>query len=435
MTKLKVILDFAKASLKEYASPIFFMSLLISILALGFNLILVIKLGIGNTLDLYLYSLALPAFISALIGGSIQYSLGPKFVMVLSYESTDIFHKYIMTIIDIFYGFLILGLIAVPYQVFVLPTNSQQLVDLDLYALLSIGWLSGSIMILTTCTVAILNSKRRFLMAISLSIYPYLLPAFLLLVLGSRISLVLLALVSLISYCISLVVGVLAIGEHIKWEKLKNIANVSKETAVALVIALPTLFSFSSFAIIDAFWAIRMSEGSLSILGLCQRIIITSGSLVITYPVVKMASDIMKIEHQRDLKSYFKNLFSKLVVVLSSLILVIFIFRNLIASVLVKNDITNIRARFTETLVYMLPGMGFMLLSVVLTKALYCFPENSFKLSIMGLGWMILYFILSMILVPLDSIGSAIAYSISWLMYLSFCIVLIHKQFNSSRQS
>ena len=120
---------------------------------------------------------------------------------------------------------------------------------------------------------------------------------------------------------------------------------------------------------------------------------------------------------------------------LSALILAIFIFKDLIASVLIRNDITNIRARFTETIVYLLPGMGFMLLSAVLTKALYCFPENSFKLPIMGFGWMILYFIVSMILIPLDSVGSAIAYSISWLMYLSFCIVLIRKQFNSSRQS
>ena len=93
MTKIKVILDFAKALLEEYASPIFFMSLLISILGLAYNFLLATTLGIGNTLDLYLYSLALPMFISTLIGGSIQYCLGPKFVMVLSSGSTDIFHK------------------------------------------------------------------------------------------------------------------------------------------------------------------------------------------------------------------------------------------------------------------------------------------------------------------------------------------------------
>lgn len=435
MTKIKVILDFAKALLEEYASPIFFMSLLISILGLAYNFLLVTTLGIGNTLDLYLYSLALPMFISTLIGGSIQYCLGPKFVMVLSSGSTDIFHKIIRTIMSIFYGFLVLGLIAVPYQVFVLPTNPQQLVGLDLYALLSISWFSGSIMILTNCTVAILNSKRRFLTALSLSIYPYLLPAILLFAFGIRISPILLALVFLISYCMSLVVSILAIGEHIKWENLKNITDISRETAGALFKTMPTLFCFSSFAIIDAFWATRMSEGSLSILALCQRIVISAGSLIITSPYVKIANDIMTIKHHNDFKIYFKSLFTKLVLMLSALILAIFIFKDLIASVLIRNDITNIRARFTETIVYLLPGMGFMLLSVVLTKALYCFPENSFKLPIMGFGWMILYFIVSMILMPLDSVGSAIAYSISWLMYLSFCIVLIRKQFNSSRQS
>lgn len=435
MTKIKVILDFAKALFEQYADAIFFMSLLISSLGLAYNILLARTLGIGTTLDLYLYSLALPMYISALIGGSIQYCLGPQFVILLSSDSTDIFHKIIRTIIGIFYGFLVLGLIAVPYQVFVLPTNAHQLAGLDLYLLLSISWFSGSILILTNCTVAILNSKRRFLKALSLSIYPYLLPAILLFAFGGRISPILLALVSLISYCISLAVSIRDISKHIKFENLKNITAISRETANALAKTMPTLLCFSSFAIIDAFWGIRMSEGSLSILALCQRVIISAGSLLITSPFVKVVTDIMTIKHHNDLKIYFKSLFTKLALMLSALILAIFICKDLIATLLIRNDIPNIRARFTETMVYLLPGMGFMLLSAVLTKALYCFPENSIKLSIMGLGWMILYFILSMILVPLDSIGSAIAYSISWLMYLSFCIVLIRKQFNSSRQS
>ena len=178
-----------------------------------------------------------------------------------------------------------------------------------------------------------------------------------------------------------------------------------------------------------------MNEGSLSILGLCQRIIISSGSLVITSPMVKMVSDIMSIKHQKDLKSYFKSLFSKLVILLSLLILVIFMFRNLIATLLIRDDITNTRARLVETLGYMLPGMAFMLLSAASTRALYCFPENSSKLSLGGLGWAILYFTLSMILVPLNTIGSAIAYSTSWLIYLSFCMVLLRKQLNLSRST
>jgi putative peptidoglycan lipid II flippase len=394
------------------------MLILTSTLSLGFNFLLAIQLGISNELDIYIYSLALPTFISSLIVGSIQYRLGPEFVNIFTPEAEDLFHKTIRTIIIISSGFLLLGLIALPYQA---------------YALLSVTWFSGSIMILMGCTVAILNGQRRFLMALSLSIYPYLLPTILLFILGSKVSPVLVVVSSLVGYCISLVIGMFAIDKYVRWKKLINIADLDTDKVGALVKTLPTLFCFSSFAIIDAFWAIRMNEGSLSILGLCQRIIISSGSLVITSPMVKMVSDIMSIKHQKDLKSYFKSLFSKLVILLSLLILVIFMFRNLIATLLIRDDITNTRARLVETLGYMLPGMAFMLLSAASTRALYCFPENSSKLSLGGLGWAILYFTLSMILVPLNTIGSAIAYSTSWLIYLSFCMVLLRKQLNLSR--
>ena len=125
MTIVKVVIDFTKILIREYIDSILLMLILTSTLSLGFNFLLAIQLGVSNELDIYIYSLALPTFISSLIVGSIQYRLGPEFVNIFTPEAEDLFHKTIRTIIIISSGFLLLGLIALHIR----HTHYQQILS------------------------------------------------------------------------------------------------------------------------------------------------------------------------------------------------------------------------------------------------------------------------------------------------------------------
>ena len=65
MTIVKVVIDFTKILIREYIDSILLMLILTSTLSLGFNFLLAIQLGVSNELDIYIYSLALPTFISS----------------------------------------------------------------------------------------------------------------------------------------------------------------------------------------------------------------------------------------------------------------------------------------------------------------------------------------------------------------------------------
>ena len=78
-----------------------------------------------------------------------------------------------------------------------------------------------------------------------------------------------------------------------------------------------------------------------------------------------------------------------------------------------------------KVLRYCMPGMVFMLFSVVGLRVSFCFGNNERSLAILGLSWILLYFLLSSLFFNMGAIGLAIAYSLTWTAYFLVLIWLI----------
>ena len=69
------------------------------------------------------------------------------------------------------------------------------------------------------------------------------------------------------------------------------------------------------------------------------------------------------------------------------------------------------------TLRYMLPGMIFMLISVIELRIILCFKNVEEMACLLGIFWILSYFILCAVLNGIGIKGIAMAYSITWMVY------------------
>jgi len=401
-----------------------------SVLGFVVQLLLARRYGVSVDVDAYLFALSVPTFIAGLVSAMMSYELVPRLVAC----ETDRTHqkRYITTLVIGVAGLsLLLGLAGSAFGLLqrqMLPIDSQIRHYENLPHLLLLGWAISAFQVLQGCLTAILNAHRRYVAGALLALLPYLGMILLLLILGDVAGIKALALGMLTGTIFATLSGVYLIRRHLfplkfrdlLWRDIRQLAYSSPYTALAMT-------CFSSYAVVDAYWATQAGPGTLATLGYAQRLVIAFGNLAVAGPSAVLVPRFAELVRDKNFSGFRSSLLRTLIVV-GGIATAVAIAMAILARELV--EMLFARGSFgleevegvAETLRYMLPGMVAMLMSVIALRAMFCIDGAAKVVGILGIVWTLAYFITSMFTYRFGSPGLASGYSFVWTMH--FCILV-----------
>lgn len=396
-----------------------------SVLGLFIQIQLAKQFGLGVEMDSYLYSISLPAFMAGLMSSMMTYKLIP--IIVNLEKDQELQKNYIKNIINgiskisIMMG--VVGTVVMLYKNMYFY-NSEISYYKNTYLLIILGWILGVAQIILSCFCSILNAKKLYVNAALVNLLPY-------------VSIIIFlwsfkTILGIVSIPIGAIVGTVT-ALSIVWFRLGiKIINIKINLGINLdllhiIRSSPWIIMgtscFSSFAIVDAYWAPSSGEGVLSILGYAQRLLISFGNLAVSGPFAVIAPHFAELVRDKDNIGY-RLFFTRSILIVggiaSIVAVVMFQYAELIIEILLQRGAFGEQETIlvAKTLRYMLPGMVAMLMSAIALKALFCFENTHKGIALLGVTWTLGYFLLSGELHHLGSTGFAISYSIIWIFFL-----------------
>lgn len=382
--------------------------------ALGFlvQLIMARHFGAGEELDLYFYYLSYPTFVASLFSSIFSYSLLP----IISRLSNKVELNSIKSSLLWVLAFPIF-LIYLFYLFILVFDDIENKFSFYMFVL---GVFIGLAQILQALILTLLNASERQILSAFLLIIPYLF-----MLIGSlfikTFGLLVIPFSLFIGTLLSFFIGLYKVRNGIEF--IFNWRVVYKFFSKGAVVALG-MTCFSSYAIIDAYWASSSGEGVLTTMNYSQRLLIAIGNLAVVAPSVLLIPKISTLlvnSPYRLVRDYLFKSMAAFVVMNFILWCLFFLMSDFIIITLFEGG------QFTEsnavdlvaTVNMMLPGVFCMLISVMLFRILFCLPGRETLGAVIGIGWSVLYFCFSSIYYTEYSIGLALAYSYSW------CILVV----------
>lgn len=414
-----------------FRSSLLLTLLALSASALGFvvQLLLARRYGIGVAVDAYLFALSMPTFIAGLVSAMMSYDLVPRLVAC---EDDKTYQKRYLTsvLIGVSSLALFLGIAGGSVgmlQCQVLPIDSPIRSYESLPHLIFLAWAVGACQIVQGCLTAILNAHRRYLAGALLALFPYTGMILLLVLLEDFAGIIALPLGTLMGTIAAILSGFFLMRshlfplqlKHLLWFEMRKLALRSPYTAVAMT-------CFSSYTLVDAYWAPHAGEGTLATLGYAQRLVIAFGNLAVAGPSAVLVPRFAELVREKNFPG-FQNFLLRALIIVGSIAtgtaMIMGVFANeLVQLLFVRGSFGMVEAAIVaKTLIYMAPGMVTMLMSVITLRALFCLDGAAKIAGIFGVGWAVAYFISSMITYKYGAPGLAAGYSVVWLLY--FCIL------------
>jgi putative peptidoglycan lipid II flippase len=406
-----------------------FITLSSSFLGFIIQIVMAKKFGIGLELDAYFFALSLPTFIAGLVSSMLNYTV---LVRVAGFQRTiQIQHSYIKTIMIIFiiisFIMLLAGFFVIGNGNYFIPYEKVLREFPAFKTMLYVAWTIGAFQIIQGSLTAILGGLKKYVSAALVSLFPYC--GIMVAIIFTQSNLLVPILEGfLIGTFIASLFAILVLNRLFQkivssvflWSEIKPLFRSS-------LLALFAMISFTSYGVIDSYWASRSGVGVLATLSYAQRIIIASSGLVVAGPLAVLVPQLAK--YLADRKHFaFRQLMIKSVffiglasIFISSLIAY---FSTFIVSLLFYRGEFGLQQveAVAAALRYMSFGMAAMLISNILLRVLFLFEKGELIGAILGVGWAIFYFIQSSIFYLQGSTGIAIGYSLTWLIYLSFLI-------------
>jgi len=396
-----------------------------SVLGFVVQVLLARQYGVSVDVDAYLFALSVPTFIAGLVSAMMSYELVPRLVAC---ETDQAFQsRYITTLVIGVAGLSMLLGLAGSFLGFIqrqmLPIDSPIRFYENLTHLMLLGWAICAFQVLQGCLTAILNAHRRYLAGALLALLPYLGMIFLLLTLGDVVGIVALPLGMLTGTIFATLSGVFYIRrdlfsmkfKDLLWRNIRQLACSSPYAALAMT-------CFSSYAVVDAYWASKAGPGTLATLGYAIRLVIAFGNLAVAGPSAVLVPRFAELVRDKNFSGFRSSLLRALIVVggISTAVAIAM-------GVLAREFVELLFARgsfgleevesVAQTLRFMLPGMVGMLMSVIALRAMFCLDGAAKIAGILGIGWTLTYFITSMFTYRFGSPGLASGFSFVWILY------------------
>lgn len=410
-----------------------------SVLGFVVQLLLARRFGVSVDVDAYLFALSVPTFIAGLVSAMMSYELVPRLV---AYEIDQAHQKRFITslVIGVAGLSLLLGIAGSIFgllQLQMLPIDSPIRLYENLPHLILLGWAICVFQVLQGCLTAILNAHRRYLDGALLALLPYFGMIFLLITLEGVVGIRALPLGMLTGTIFAALSGFFLIRRHLLslkfqdmlWGDIRQLAYSSPYTALSLT-------CFSSYAVVDAFWATQAAPGTLAILGYAQRLVIGLGNLAVAGPsatVVPHLAQLISNNNFKDLRHFLLRAFLFVGVIALTVALMMAVFSNQLVQLLFAsgafgpNEVEDV----AKTILFMSPGMVAMLMSVISLRVLFCLEAGSRVAAILGFLWTVGYFSISSLLHQYGAYGIAIGYSAVWILFFIASAILIFKKTNN----
>jgi len=404
-------------------------------LGLLVQLMLAKRYGISVDVDAYLFALSLPTFIAGMVAAMLSYELVPRLIAL---ETDDTYQRqYLTSVLLGVTGVAMLigmaGTIATSLQYRILPTDSPIRAFEDLRYLIFLSWVIGAFQVIQGCLTAVLNSRRRYLAGATLALLPYVGMITLLGIFFNKLGITALPLGLLAGTIAASLVGILLLRDrlllspfkHQAWKEALRLACSSPYIAIAMT-------CFSSYVVVDAYWAPRAGEGVLATLGYAQRLLIAIGNLAVAGPSAVLVPYMAELIREKYIIKFRKFILRTLLIVFGvglSVAILISIYASEIVRLLIANgtfgaDEVNSVA---TTLQILAPGMVAMLLSVIAMRAFFCLDGTKKTAAALGFGWTLVYFVLSALTHKYGALGLATGYSATWVLYICVLVFLIFK--------
>ncbi len=386
--------------------------------------IIAAKFGAGQNVDAYVFSLGLPTFLAGLLATCVSYIAVPEIARVAADpERERRLSGQLLTGIVMLAAGLALGAIPALFlqPALLLPAGSAIHDHPQLPLLILLAWATGAVQLVNALLIARLNATGRQVTAAMLSLPPGVMSVVILLTVP--VDAVWIVAVGVLAG--TLTVTLIAWGLQrgcFRWRSSSSPEKSQNFTIrYSAWLSVVALTCFSSYAVIDSFWAPRTGQGALAALGYAQRILIGAGNLVILGPSAIAVPMLARIAASGDTARFRRVTTLILVGVGGSagiIALGIFSFAGPIVSLLFQRGAFDAAAadQVASALAHLAPGMAAMLIGVMIMRAIFCIPDSFGRAAMIGLGWSVLYFLLSGLLAGRGVTGIADAYSIAWIV-------------------
>jgi putative peptidoglycan lipid II flippase len=386
------------------------------------------RYGVDVVVDAYLFAISLPTFIAGLISSIMTYKIIPGVIKLqLNEKLQKIFIINIIngtTKLSIILG--VAALVLMFYYIYHINTNIINYKNINL--LIILGCILGVLQIIFSCLFSILNVRKKYEYAAVLNLIPYLIIIVFLFTFGKIIGVFSILLGAIIGTLISIIISCNKL--EVKISKINLVFN--KDYYKLIYNAPMTILAmscFSSYVIIDAYWAPLSGEGILASLGYAQRIILACGNLAVVGPLAISTNHFSQLVMEEKYLEYRRFLIKTILTVggISIFIaLIIFLYSELIVEILFQRGEFGKQETLmvSQALRYLSPGMVAMLISNIALRAVYSFEGIDKLTAFLGAFWSIGYFILSGKLYYLGLTGFAISYSIMWSIFLVLILTL-----------
>lgn len=411
------------------------LSLCGSILGFLVQLIIAQYFGLSSKVDAYFFSLSVPTFIAGMASAMMSFAVIPRLV---NCEKDATYHRryiasFLIGVTPI--AFILMGILANTlgkWQIYSLPPESPIREYGNLQLLIFLAYLIGGFQIVQACLTTILNSVKFYILASIISFLSYFGIIISLYTFGTSLGILsipvgmLLGLITSILtqvYVLRLQLFPLPVLSSLLWTELFQLIQDTPFTVLAMS-------CFSSYAIVDAYWAPHAGVGALATLSYVQRLIIGFGNLAVAGPSVIVVPNMAEFVRDNDYKS-FRFFFLRALIfvggIASSLALVLYFFSDkLIKLLFARGEFGHEEVVIVSaTLRHMIPGMVMMLMSVIGFRALFCLRNSERVAAVLGFMWTILYFLLSYLLHTQGAIGIATGYSVVWTILFIILMITI----------
>lgn len=403
------------------------LSLFGSFLGLLVQVLMANRYGSGVVVDAYLYAISAPTFIAGMIASMLSYTVVPRVARAQGQPegSGRLTVSLLAASFCIAAVFILSNPLLQRVQIAALPPTSPLQELLAQTDLLLLGWFIAGMQILNASLCAILTGLKRAFIATLLNLWPYVgMLVFMLATFGHGIEQLAFGLLfgTSVSFAVAFYLlrdKILRQWRQVRWEEVRTLVIRSPYTIIAMS-------CFSAYAVVDSYWGPRAGEGVLASLGYSQRIMIALGNLAVVGPsailVPKFSELVVKGNREEFEQMLVQTLASTLGIGIVLAIVLYVGVEPLVKLLFMRGAFDQSDTlRVSNILRYCLPGMVFMLVSVIGLRILFCFTGVEKIAALLGLFWIVSYFLLSGLLVNLQGVGLAIAYSITWLVH---CILL-----------
>lgn len=415
------------------------LSVMSSLVGFAFQVVLAARFGAGAALDSYLFSISVPTFLSGLGSAALSYLLVPALVRV---ETAPTHHSALLRALrwrigSIALTFFAMGIPAVLLQPLTLPEASELREMTELVPMIALGWAIGATQLFSALFVVELNARRQPLRAACLSLpQNFFAILFVLITPGSILAAPVGVLFgSIVAAALGLAltrVSFANVSRDRNGDVLRGVFDLGKVGPVVLAMSC-----FSAYAVVDAFWAPRTSVGVLAMLGYAQRLVIGIGSLIIAGPsailVPRFAANLRDQGETAFLNEVHRTCLLIAAVAIVAGGTLAFTAKMVVGIAFGRGEFNSQYVMWVAgTLRAMMPGFCAMLISLVLTRAIFCLEGVGRSMAFAGVMWTAVYFVSCGLLLPLGSIGFGIGYSIAWLTYLVIATLILRRYARST---